>query len=214
MYLEAIRVAIGESGSVVVPTFNFGFARGEPYDPQTTPSVGMGAFSEYVRKLPEARRTSHPMQSVAVIGRDAEDLAGRDTLSAFDPGSAFERMLELDFKLLLLGADETSISLTHICEQHAKVPYRYWKDFTGKVRTGNDWEERTYRMFVRDLDLNPVLTLERVMPRLQESGIWQACPLNYGLVSVCRCTDFVATVDQMLAEDPWVLVVNRFAEIS
>ena len=31
------------SGTLVVPAFNFAFARGEPFDPQTTPSAGMGA---------------------------------------------------------------------------------------------------------------------------------------------------------------------------
>jgi aminoglycoside 3-N-acetyltransferase len=141
-------------------------------------------------------------------------LASRDTLSAFDPASAFERMLELDFKLLLLGADERAISLVHISEQRLNVPYRYWKDFTGQVCQGDGWEERTYRMFVRDLDRNPVLTMERVLPRLQAAGIWQSCPLNYGFVSACLCSDFVVSLDRMLAEDPWILVKNRLAATS
>ncbi len=76
MYLEAILEVIGPEGTLIVPTFNFGFAKGEPYDPLTTPSVGMGAFSEFVRRLPGALRTSHPMQSIAVVGRWAADLAG------------------------------------------------------------------------------------------------------------------------------------------
>ena len=79
MYLEAIQEVIGAEGTLVVPTFNFGFAQGERYDPADTPSQGMGAFSEFVRQLPEARRTSHPLQSVAVVGRYAADLANRDT---------------------------------------------------------------------------------------------------------------------------------------
>ena len=135
LYLDAIRSVIGPKGTICVPTFNFGFANGEPYDPQNTPSKGMGAFSEYVRQQPGARRTTHPMQSIAILGDKADDLAGRDTASAFDPGSAFERMLELDFKLLLLGADISASSIYHISEQRNQVPYRYWKDFSGQVRT-------------------------------------------------------------------------------
>jgi aminoglycoside 3-N-acetyltransferase len=209
MYLEAIQEVIGEDGTVVVPTFNFGFAKGEPYDPGETPSQGMGAFSEYVRQHPQALRTSHPMQSVAVLGQYAADLAGRDTLSAFDPGSAFERMLELDFKLLLLGADSRATSMFHYCEQRAKVPYRYWKDFTGPVRTSDGWQTRTYRMFVRDLELNPQLTLDPVVADLQRRGEWRSAPLNYGRVTVCRLADFVHAADRILAEDPWSLVLNR-----
>jgi aminoglycoside 3-N-acetyltransferase len=209
MYLEAIQVVIGPDGTLVVPTFNFGFARDERYDPHTTPSQGMGAFSEYVRQLPQARRTSHPMQSVAVVGRYADDLAGRDTLSAFDPGSVFERMLELDFKLLLLGADSRATSMFHYCEQRANVPYRYWKDFSGEVNTPQGWQTRTYRMFVRDLELNPQLTLDPVVADLERRGEWVSAPLNYGRVTACRLRDFVEAADRALAEDPWSLVINR-----
>lgn len=209
MYLEAIQAVIRDQGTVVVPTFNFGFAKGERYDPDVTPSKDMGAFSEYVRRLPDARRTTHPMQSVAVLGGCAEDLAERDTLSAFDPGSAFERMLELDFKLLLLGADSRATSMFHYCEQRANVPYRYWKDFTGAVRTADGWQTRTYRMFVRDLELNPELTLDPVVAYMQARGEWNSTRLNYGQITVCRLTDFVAAADHFLAEDPWSLVLNR-----
>lgn len=219
MYLEALWEALnGEieivsgpraKGTLVVPAFNFAFARGEPYDPQTTPSQGMGVFSELVRQHPAACRTAHPMQSLAVIGHYADDLAGRDTLSAFDPGSAFERMLQLDFKLLLLGADIQAVSMLHYCEQRANVPYRYWKDFSGLVKTPHGWERRTYRMFVRDLDLDPHIELYPVQTLLESRHQWRSTPLNYGRISLCRLTDFVAAVDEFLAQDPWSLVVNR-----
>jgi aminoglycoside 3-N-acetyltransferase len=215
LYLEAILEVIGPEGTLAAPTFNFSFARGDAYDPVTTPSQGMGAFSEYIRQQPSAHRTPHPMQSLAIIGHCAEDLADRDTLSAFDPGSAFERMLELDFKLLLLGADVSAVSIFHISEQHHSVPYRYWKDFQGKYKTASGtpgiwrWETRTYRMYVRNLELNPVLTADPVHKLLMERRQWQSVPLNYGWVSACRLVDFIAAVDHFLDADPWSLVTNK-----
>ena len=197
------------NGTLAVPTFNFAFARGEPYDPLSTPSQGMGAFSEYVRQLPGRRRTTHPMQSLAVIGRHAGDLAGRDTPSAFDPGSAFERLLELDFKLLLLGADVQAVSMVHYSEQRANVPYRYWKDFTGQVKTPGGWQTRTYRMLVRDLEINPQLDLSPIQGLLQQRGQWGCVEVNYGQVAACRLTDFVRSADDLLARDPWILVGTR-----
>ncbi len=196
-------------GTLAVPTFNFAFARGEPFDRQHTPSAGMGVFSEVVRTHPLARRTPHPLQSVAVIGRHAADLAGRHTLGAFDPGSAFERMVELDFKILLLGADVQAISLLHYAEQRVGVPYRYWKEFRGQVRMEDRWEERTYRMYVRDLNLDPHLDLHAVQHRLEEQGKWHSVALNYGSVSLCRMEDFVETVEEFLRADAWSLVTNR-----
>ncbi len=195
-------------GTLAVPAFNFAFARGEAYDPQETPSVGMGAFSEYVRRLPWACRTPHPMQSLAVTGRYAADLCGRDTPSAFDPGSAFERLLELDGKLLLLGADIQAASMVHYSEQRAAVPYRYWKDFTGQVRTPQGWQERTCRMFVRDLQLDPHLDLHPIQHTMQAQGTWHSLPVNYGWVSVCPLRDFVSAADALLSADPWGLVAR------
>jgi aminoglycoside N3'-acetyltransferase len=208
-FLEAIQAVTGAAGTLAVPTFNFGFARGEPYDPRNTPAAGMGAFSEYVRQRPDALRTPHPMQSLAVVGRWAQDLAQRDTASAFDPGSAFERMLELDFRLLLLGADIQAVSLLHYCEQKAHVPYRYWKEFKGSVWTPQGWVDKTYRMFVRDLDVDARIELYPVQATLEAQGLWASVPLNYGRVSSCRLVDFVAAVDHFLQADPWSLVTNK-----
>ncbi len=196
-------------GTLVVPAFNFAFARGEPFDLHNTPSIGMGVFSELVRKHPLARRTPHPLQSVAAIGRYASELADCHTLGAFDPGSAFERMVELDFKILLLGADVQAISLLHYAEQRVGVPYRYWKEFHGRVRIGEQWEERTYRMYVRNLDLDPKIDLHAVQQRLVDRGKWHSQAVNYGLISLCRMRDFVEVVEEFLREDPWSLVTNR-----
>jgi aminoglycoside 3-N-acetyltransferase len=149
------------------------------------------------------------MQSLGVVGRYAGDLAGRDTLSAFDPGSAFERMLELEFKLLLLGADIQAVSMLHYSEQRASVPYRYWKDFTGQVKTTTGWQPRTYRMFVRDLELDPLLQLHPIQKVLETRGQWRSVPLNYGEIALCRLVDFVTAADKLLADDPWSLVANR-----
>ena len=209
MYLEAIMEVIGPRGTIAVPTFNFGFTKGMPYDPDETPSEGMGAFSEYVRERPEARRTSHPTQSLALIGEHTQDLVTRDTPSAFDPGSAFERMLELDFKLLLLGADISASSIFHYSEQRHQVPYRFWKDFSGQIHTPKGWEMHTYRMYVRYLDPEPNLTAAPIEKLLKERGQWRSAELNYGRIAACTLREFVAAEDFFFSADPWSLVTNR-----
>jgi aminoglycoside 3-N-acetyltransferase len=145
----------------------------------------------------------------AIAGGDGSprtELAGRDTLGAFDPGSAFERLLELDFKVLLLGADIQAVSLLHYSEQRLGVPYRYWKDFSGLVRTGETWETRTYRMYVRDLQLDPQLKIYPIQDLLEARGQWRSAPLNYGQLAVFKARDFVAAADELLAHDRWIFV--------
>ncbi len=211
VYLQSLHAAIGPGGTLSVPAFNFAFARGERYDPQTTPAQGMGVFSEYVRTQPGVLRTPHPMQSFAASGSLAGLLAERDTPSAFDPGSAFELMLEKDFKLLLLGADVQAAAAIHYSEQRLAVPYRYWKDFSGEVLTCAGWQKRTYRMYARDLEMDAQLNLRPVQNLLQSWRQWASAPLNYGWISACRLSDFIRAADQLLAEDPWSLVDNREA---
>jgi len=208
IYFSALQEVLGNDGTMVVPTFNFAFARGEDYDPTTTPAEGMGIFSEYFRQKPQAVRTTHPMQSFAVIGKWASELAACDTPSAFDDGSAVDRMLDLDFKLLLLGADIQASAILHYSEQRAEVPYRYWKDFTGRVKRGRKWETVTCRMFVRDLNFDAQLVIYPIQHVLEEKGQWASEKLNYGTVSLCTMKDFVSVTDQFLAEDPWVFVTN------
>jgi aminoglycoside 3-N-acetyltransferase len=209
LYFEAIMEVIGEQGTLCVPTFNFAFTKSQVYDPQQTPSAGMGVFSEIIRQLPEARRTTHPMQSLAVIGKYRDDLTSRDTPCAFDDDSAFDRMLQLNFKLLLLGADIQAVALIHYSEQRADVPYRHWKDFTGPVIVNGRTETRTYRMFARDMDVDARLEIYPIADLMRQRGQWRETALNYGKISTCRLRDFVSTADEFFARDPWIFVTNR-----
>jgi aminoglycoside 3-N-acetyltransferase len=208
MYLEALQEAVGEKGTLVVPTFNFGFAKGEEYDPDNAAAVGMGTFSEYVRLAPDVHRTTHPMQSFAVWGRYAEELAARDTPSAFDGGSAADRMLALGFKLLLMGADIQAVSMLHYSEQRAEVPYRYWKEFSGRVKRDGEWQTMSYKMFVRDMEIDARLEIYAIQDALEAEGKWATAQLNYGRVSLCGLRDFVRVTDALLAENPWCFVTN------
>lgn len=214
MYRRALSAALGlpEQGTLVVPTFNFAFARGEPFDQDTTPSVDMGTLAEHVRTDPAACRTPHALQSIAAIGKHAGDLAARDTACAFDPGSAFDRMHELDFKLLLLGAGVQFTSLIHYCEQRVGVPYRFWKEFSGQVRLSYPVKyegPRVYKMYARDLTVDPQVSSVPVQKELERRGQWASRTLNFGNVAVCRFSDFVRAAEDLLRADPWALVRNR-----
>jgi aminoglycoside N3'-acetyltransferase len=209
MYLEALQQAVGPQGTLIVPAFNFSFAKGEDYDPGSAPAVGMGTFSEFVRLTPGVKRTSHPMQSFVVWGRDAEVLAELDTPSAFDDGSAIEWALKNDYKLLLLGADIQAASILHYSEQRAEVPYRYWKEFSGRVLKAGEWQQSSYRMFVRDMEIDARLEIYSIEDELGTEGKWTQAKLNYGWVCQCRLKDFVRVTDRLLAEDPWYFVTNR-----
>jgi hypothetical protein len=64
-------------------------------------------------------------------------------------------------------------------------------------------------MFARDLDLDPDVNATPVRLELEKRGLWSSVDLNYGKVACCRFCDFVTAAEDLLTEDPWVLVVNR-----
>ena len=69
--IEALLEVIGPDGTLILPTFNYDFLKGIPWDMRTTPSQ-MGILTEIIRKDPRARRMFHPIYSMAAIGRHAE----------------------------------------------------------------------------------------------------------------------------------------------
>jgi aminoglycoside 3-N-acetyltransferase len=208
-YVTVLQNQVTDKGTLVVPTFTLDYPRTQKFDRQKTPSKGMGSLSEYVRQLPGAIRSSHPLQSVAALGYYASDLAGRDTPSAFERDSVFARMLDLDFKLLLLGAGIQAASMVHYCEAAAGVPYRRWMNFTGQIMQNGRWVQKTYKMYARILEIDPQLELQPIQLELERLGAWQEVSLNYGKIASCKVSDFVSACMSLLQKDPWVLVSNK-----
>ncbi len=203
---DAIRRRLGPKGTIVVPTFNFDFCKGERFDRQQTPSKGMGAFSEYIRCLPDALRSPHPMQSLAAVGALADDLAHRDTPGAFDSGSSFDALIELDALILMLGCGINAVSMVHFAEEKAGVPYRYHKEFSAPYRDGDRIDRRTYRMYVRDLELDPEVRVEPVGRVLRRRGELRRLALGGGAVEACRTRHFASASILLLQRDPRALI--------
>ena len=209
---ETLLDVIGPEGTLVVPALNFGFCRGDGFDRQQTPSENMGMLSEHVRQLPGACRSRHPMQSVAAVGRLAETICEPDTASAFDQGSSFDLMIEQNARLLLLGATFQAATVIHHAEQSVGVPYRLWKDFTGRyvdqsVSQPID-QTKTYRMYVRDLEIDPKLNMKPLELELNKRQQLLSQPLGGGVVRSCQFADLIETTRHCLKSDPNCLVGN------
>lgn len=108
-------------------------ARFEPFDPDRTPSEGMGAIAEYVRRSPEAFRSGHPTSSFAALGPDAGRLTARHPLSShLGPESPLGALAESEAQVLLLGVGFNKCTAFHLAEYRirprprtysSKLPY-------------------------------------------------------------------------------------------
>ena len=128
--LESFMSAIGSSGTLIIPLFNFDFTTGSTFDVNKTPSH-MGALTDFIRKYPGVVRTGHAIYSFAVLGKNAKLFDGLDNYSAYGRQSPFGMLRELNGKVAALDLeDDECMTFYHHVEEVAKVPYRFTKEFT------------------------------------------------------------------------------------
>jgi aminoglycoside 3-N-acetyltransferase len=154
MIRRTIFDIIGENGFIAVPTFNFNFAKGDDFDVDNTPSDGMGAFSEFIRKYDGSNRTSHPMHSISILGKNSKHIAELKGDTEFSKKSAFDHLLKINSKILFLGNSFTE-TFFHIAEEKSKVPYRFWKTFKGYLIKNCLKKRIEIKYYARNLEENP-----------------------------------------------------------
>jgi aminoglycoside 3-N-acetyltransferase len=151
--LASFQRAVGDSGTVLFPLFNFQFTEGVPFDIRSTPSQ-MGVLTETARQMDGAVRTGHPIYSFAAIGAHADQFAGIDNHSGYGADSPFAKLRELDGRIAILDLpDQHSMTFYHHVEEMKNVPYRFHKTFAGEYTdAAGSTSRREYGLFVRDLD--------------------------------------------------------------
>ncbi|SCF48589.1 aminoglycoside 3-N-acetyltransferase [Micromonospora matsumotoense] len=144
--LAALRDALGDDGTVVVPTQTAGNsvtspafraatvgltparaaaveAAIEPFDPARSPAQGRGAFAEHVRRQADARRSAHPQTSFAALGPTATTLTVRHDLDChLGDRSPLGALYAADALVLLLGVDWSVCTAFHLAEYRCRRP--------------------------------------------------------------------------------------------
>ncbi|MHA1673630.1 MAG: aminoglycoside N(3)-acetyltransferase [Promethearchaeota archaeon] len=88
-----------------------------PYDPQTTPTRGVGKIPEIFRTYPGVLRSSHPQQSFTAWGKNAGNVVASHPLApAFGKQSPLNALYEMDAKILLLGSGYGNCTILHYAE--------------------------------------------------------------------------------------------------
>lgn len=188
--VEMLKNLVGPEGTLLFPTFNWGFCKGETFDYARTP-VKTGALSKAALKKEEFVRTKHPIYSFAVWGKSQKLLTEMDPRDSFGEGTVFEYMYEQDAKVLVIGlpALQGTTYLHHV-EQMVGVPYRYNKEFCAPyVDKEGVTARKTYCMYVRDLEMNPrhINGFAPLAEKMQEEGLIQTeqyCGVDFHLLRV------------------------------
>lgn len=197
--IESLLSALGKSGTLLLPLFNFDFTRGVGFDIRNTPSQ-MGILTEAGRLWPGAVRTGHPIYSFAAIGNDAERFRGVTNFSGYGDDSPFGILHRHSGKIGVIDLDDqNSMTFYHYVEESLKVVYRQHKEFTGRYIDERGVETtRTFGLFVRNIDDGVVTHVNPMGEILWAKRAYTGCLPEKGcglrVISTSRIFDEVSAI--------------------
>ena len=200
-FLSPLREVIGESGTIAVMTYTFSYAGGKtPFSFEESPSEA-GMLTEYIRTLPNASRSMHPLCSVSAIGPNAEVITGGKTRSAFGWGSPFQKLHELKAKCLFLGMTAgQSFTFLHYIEHLYGVSHCYHKAFFHPAMKEGKIVEGPFLAFLRNRNAEPY-DFTRFEEEMRGRGHLSECTHKEGRIQGITLQDAFTVGMEMLAND-------------
>lgn len=124
--IDAMLETVGNDGTVVFPTLCQKDWENVYKNWSLDAPSDVGFLTNYFRKLPEAKRSNHATHSVAAIGKEAEYITNTHGESGlrygiygdtpFAADSPWEKMYELDAKVVFLGVNIKKCTFRHYAE--------------------------------------------------------------------------------------------------
>lgn len=145
-------------GTLLIPCFTYSATKGEVFDPENTKSE-VGLFSEFFRSSYGVERTTHPIFSFSVWGKNKERFLHLDDTTCFGEGSLFDQFYKADGIVCCIGCSLDRMTFIHYVEQQIPVYYRYPKLFEATIRKGAGLRTIQTSYFVRDLEIESTTDL-------------------------------------------------------
>jgi aminoglycoside 3-N-acetyltransferase len=207
--IAALMETVTDAGLIVMPAFQ---DYPVPVFRARETKSDCGVITELFRLMPGVFRSLHPSHSTAAWGERAEWIAaaheaGRTALGVDSP---FDRLAQLEGKVLLLGVGQTRNSMVHVGEAHVRpayLPIPFSPEFAFPVLM----EDRSGRVRSVRIEECPGCSenFEVVGARLRERGqLIEDCVAN-GPASLMKAADVLAAVRDLLAERPDALLCAR-----
>ena len=100
------------NGTIIVPTFTYSFTKKKNFNSQSSKS-NVGYFSEIFRKMPNIKRTNHPLFSVATKGKLEKKVLKCTIEDSFGKNTIFDLLYKYKGKIVCIACDLERITFIH-----------------------------------------------------------------------------------------------------
>lgn len=196
--IDALSVAVGPGGTVVMPTWPSRLS--EAFDAERhAPAPDLGIVPGTFWSMPGVERTSHSEAFSARGPHAAAILADPLPLPPHIRKSPVGRVHDLDGQVLLLGVNHDANTTIHLAEVLAGVRYGKWKECTDVV----DGRLTTRRYLEND---HCCERFRLVDSWLRERGLQAEGPVGHGQARLMRSADVVQTVVGEIVREPLIFL--------
>lgn len=212
LLIETMLDVAGQTRTLVLPAFCFSFPAKGVFDVIRTPSE-IGLLPNRALRRPDFHRSAKPMNSYVVAGPRANELLSLKCTTAWGPDGVMAWLNDVGASTCILGVPwSEACSLYHLAEEMERVPYRYFKRFTGELlRDGKHAGSCEEIMFARSVTVPPVWAHDRIDRALEREGVIRQSSEPQFSLSAASTPDIVRVTRRMLQEDPYAYVVNAEA---
>lgn len=161
--IDSYIEAIGHEGTLLIPTFYWGFFEGKPFDYRYS-SCDTGVVGTTALKRDDFSRTKHPIYSFAVFGKYQDYLVSLEDDDCYGEGSVFAFLKEKGSTELFIDVSfGNSFTFVHYVEQMTGCSYRGMKTFSGDYIDANGVRSRKdITKLVPDRDKNVRVTIDPI----------------------------------------------------
>jgi aminoglycoside N3'-acetyltransferase len=199
--VDAQLAAIGADGTLLMV---LGADEDEPFDAETTPVdiADMGILAEVFRNYPGVQVSDHPAARFGAIGKQAAGLLHPMPLHHYHgPRSPLERFTGLRGRVLRLGANPDTVTLTHYAEYLADIP--------NKIRARRNYlRADTGEVWIESLDDTDGIAewphgdyFEQIFLDYRSSGAVTTGPVGCCTAELFEARDFVSFAVQWMTRE-------------
>lgn len=212
MIIDVILDAVGEEGTVVMPTFTYRtVTRDKPFFDVKRTRSELGWTSESFRLRHGAFRSLHPTHSFAAIGAKAEYITRNheNSPTPCDRSSPLGKLIQLDGYTLLMGVGEEADSLHHAIEEWLDIPHRFGEQEVAFHVTGNQGEERIVHTKMH----GPIPNRRNFERLFLKEGVMREAKIGSASVRLGQARGMVDIVSKVLADNPYRFFENPTATL-